>query len=103
MLKARHLYDHAFLGRMCLSGDIHDLNETQWKIVTEGIEFYEKISPVIKVGFSYRFGPTVQSYRSPTEWQVVFRVSADSSQALAVVHSFARNDQGQIRIPIPGI
>lgn len=93
---------NAFLGRMCLSGDIHDLNETQWKIVTEGIEFYEKISPVIKDGFSYRFGPTVQSYRNPTGWQVVFRVSADRSQALAVVHSFARSDQGQIRIPIPG-
>jgi len=92
---------NTFLGRMCLSGDIHDLSEAQWQIVTEGIVFYRRISPVIKEGFSYRYGPKVESYRHPTGWQVVFRIAKDKSQALAVVHSFANHDQEQIRIPIP--
>jgi len=92
---------NTFLGRMCLSGDIHDLNDSQWRIATEGIEFYRKISPVIKKGFSYRFGPVVSSYRHPEGWQVVFRVAADRNKALAVVHSFARDDREPIRIPVP--
>ncbi|MGB4267515.1 MAG: alpha-galactosidase, partial [Limnochordia bacterium] len=85
----------------CLSGDIHDLNDQQWRIVTEGMEFYQKISPIIKKGFSYRFGPAVSSYRYPEGWQVVFRVAADRDQALAVVHSFAGDNQEPIRIPVP--
>lgn len=101
---ARRLYYsivNTFLGRMCLSGDIHDLNDQQWRIVTEGMEFYQKISPIIKKGFSYRFGPAVSSYRYPEGWQVVFRVAADRDQALAVVHSFAGDNQEPIRIPVP--
>lgn len=92
---------NTFLGRMCLSGDVNELDASQWKILNDGIKFYHKISPIIKKGFSYRFGPDVKSYRHPNGWQVVFRISADRTQALAVVHTFKREDDEEIRIQIP--
>ena len=92
---------NTFLGRMCLSGDVLHLDDEQWEIVKSGMEFYTKISPVIKDGFSYRFGPEIQSYRHPEGWQVMFRVSADKTKALAVVHTFDYDQQTPISIPIP--
>lgn len=92
---------NTFLGRMCLSGDINELDESQWKVVDEGIQFYNKISHIIKDGFSYRFGPDIKSYRHPTGWQIVFRIASDKSQALAVIHTFAREIQQEIKIQIP--
>jgi alpha-galactosidase len=90
-----------FLGRMCLSGDINELDEIQWKIVNDGIKFYNKISNIIKDGFSYRLGPDVKSYRHPRGWQVVFRIASDKSQALAIIHTFEREIQQEIKIQIP--
>lgn len=92
---------NTFLGRMCLSGDINELSETQWKIVEDGIQFYNKISHVIKDGFSYRFGPDIKSYRHPKGWQGIFRISADKSQALAIIHTFEKEIQQEIKIKIP--
>lgn len=90
-----------FLGRMCLSGDINDLDAAQWELVDRGIQFYKKITNVIKEGYSYHFGPEIKSYRHPKGWQVVFRVSSDGSQALAVVHTFENTEKEKIKIRIP--
>lgn len=92
---------NTFLGRMCLSGDINEIDESQWRIVSDGIQFYNKIRPIIKNGFSYRFGPDIKSYRHPRGWQVVFRIATDKSKVLAVIHTFEREIQQEIRIPIP--
>lgn len=90
-----------FLGRMCLSGDVCDLNGEQWDIIDKGIEFYKRVSSIIKQGFSLRFGPDIKSYRHPEGWQAILRESSDKKQALVVVHTFGGilPDNIQIRIP----
>ena len=54
--RLRYSVVNTFLGRMCLSGDIYDLQEEQWLLVEEGIRFYKRIAPLIKEGVSYRSG-----------------------------------------------
>lgn len=92
-----------FLGRMCLSGDVFDLSKEQWNIVDEGIALYEKVSPAVREGASYRFGPSVKSYRHPEGWQAILRVGADKRQAFVVVHTFGGTLPATIRIQNPDI
>lgn len=77
-----------FLGRICLSGDITELSDFQWKAVDEGIGFYRKVKDIIKSGDSRRFGKSVLSYRDPKGEQAVLRYSDDGTEALLVVHGF---------------
>jgi alpha-galactosidase len=79
---------NTFLGRMCLSGDVFDLDKDQWGIVDESIAFYNKVSSTIREGSSYRFGPPVKSYRHPEGWQAILRVRSDKRQAFVVVNTF---------------
>ncbi|MDU0329628.1 alpha-galactosidase [Paenibacillus sp. 3LSP] len=90
------------LGRMCLSGDIHELNPEQWNKVDEAISFYKLVSPIIKEGTTNRFGPRVPSYRHPRGWQGITRTSVDGSQLLAVIHTFGGDNPEWIRLPLPG-
>lgn len=94
------------LGRMCLSGDIHELADEQWALVERAIGVYRAAAPVIKEGTSHRFGPKVASYRHPTGWQAVRRDSEDGSRILLVAHRFGADDSGvnepaRIVVPLP--
>ena len=81
---------NAFLGE-CLSGDIHDLNETQWKIVTE-IEFMKRLASDQSRVF-YRFADG-----AATAHRVASGFPSLSRQLTSFSSSpfNARNDQGQI-------
>lgn len=85
-----------FLGRICLSGDLHKLNEKQWKIIDEALTFYEEIKEIIKRGKSTICRENVFSYREPTGYQAVVRSNKDES--LVVVHCF---DQKQCEFIVP--
>ena len=100
--ESRMIYSLAstFLGRLCLSGQLHDLTESQWNLATHAMEFYGRVAPIIKNGRSHRFGPVVQSYRYPTGWQGILRVGAQNDSALLIVHSFERRKKEDIRIPL---
>lgn len=89
------------LGRMCLSGDIHELSEEQWNKVDEAIAFYKLVSPIIKEGTTRRFGSSVNSYRHPKGWQGIMRLSPDGSQMMVVIHAFGGDVPGGIRLPLP--
>jgi alpha-galactosidase len=77
-----------FLGRMCLSGDVYDLQDFQWEIVQKAIHFYKVCAPVIKQGRNYRMGPHVKSYNHLKGWQAVCRKSTDEKRILVVLHAF---------------
>lgn len=79
---------NTFLGRMCLSGDVYDLEDWQWKIVEESIRLYKVCAPVIKHGRNYIYGPLNKSYNHLKGWQAVCRVSDDKEQMLVVAHTF---------------
>ncbi|WP_313071304.1 glycoside hydrolase family 36 protein [Lacrimispora sp.] len=91
-----------FLGRMCLSGDVTRLGMDQWNIIEKGITFYKKISPVIKRGQSYRFGPEVASIRHPEGWQVILRVGEAGDNAYITIHIFDGTLPEIIEVFLPG-
>lgn len=78
-----------FLGRMCISGDIYDLNEKQMKVCNAAQEFYQESKDVIADGYNRIFRQGITSYVRPKGIQVAVRYSKDTSRALIVIHSFA--------------
>ena len=90
-----------FLGRMCLSGDIHELNTQQMDTVQKGIDMYHKVKPAIKQGSSRRHGSKLLSYTHPEGWQAVVRTHHNEKEAFVVMHTFA-NAPELIQIPLSG-
>jgi len=87
------------LGRMCLSGDITTLPAFGQRIVDDAIAFYRRAVPVIKAGFSRRYGPAVLNYAHPDGWQAVVRTNAE--HALIVIHTFGGELPQRVELPIP--
>lgn len=107
---------NTFFGRMCLSGDVTGLTDSQWKMIEEGITFYRRLVPAIKCGFSYFFSEKGSSDRILTGWQAVIRVEClprmrEASchgidggahpSAYALIHTFRGALPDVIRLPLP--
>ena len=90
-----------FLGRMCLSGDVHHLDKSQWALALRAVKLYQRIAPIIRDGVSRRVGSESISYRHPAGWQAVTRLAGSGKQALVVVHSFAGKFPKSIGIELP--
>ena len=101
--KTRLIYSLAatFLGRMCLSGEIDALTESQWALVQRAQQLYRQAAPIIKYGVSRRIAQISESWRYPRGWQAVVRTSADGAKALAVLHTF-QEAPAKVEIPLPG-
>ena len=89
-----------FLGRMCLSGEIAELDAAQWELVRAAQRLYALAAPVIKHGTSRRYGEAGESWRHPRGWQAVVRVGDDGQRALAVFHAFA-DAPARAEAPLP--
>ncbi len=89
-----------FLGRMCLSGDVDELDSAQWVIVHSAERLYALAAATIKYGKSRRSGETGPSWRHPRGVQIVTRVADDGTKALVVVHAFA-NAPDSIDVALP--
>ena len=90
-----------FLGRLCLSGEIDELDKEQWSLVQEIIRFYSRVAPIIKNGRSKLYQHIGLSWQHPQGAQAVLRISMDSSQALLVAHSFAKPLPTEIVVDLP--
>ena len=97
-----YLLAATFLGRMCISGDLHDLRPDQWKLAVSAMELYRRVYPVIRDGHSIFHGDVGESWRHPRGWQAVVRLSKDGRTALLVAHSFAKPFPAEARIPLQG-
>jgi alpha-galactosidase len=91
-----------FLGRMCLSGEVHDLSPAQWKLSVSAMEFYRRVYPIIRDGHSTFHGETGKSWRHPQGWQAVLRTAKNGKRALLVVHTFGKPFPKSVEIPLPG-
>ncbi len=88
-----------FLGRMCISGDLLDLDGEQWAIMMEAQELYRRAWRVIKEGRWERLGPNLGSYRHPQDWQAVRMATAN--QVLVIVHTFDNRQPERIEVQLP--
>ncbi|MCR4850934.1 MAG: alpha-galactosidase [Lachnospiraceae bacterium] len=102
---------NTFLGRMCLSGDVTELNEKQWDRIDDGISFYKQIAPVIRDGFTYFYSGKSLSDRYLKGYQAMVRVKTDkdklrpakgtvADEAYACIHFFNECER-TIRIKLP--
>ncbi|MEI6085809.1 MAG: alpha-galactosidase [Verrucomicrobiota bacterium] len=90
-----------FLGRLCLSGEFDQLDSAQRQRVQRAIALYQRVAPIIKNGYSRRYGPELLSYRHPRGWQAVVRTAASGRRALVVAHVFGKPHPKTITIPLP--
>lgn len=91
-----------FLGRMCLSGPVHDLAEARMDVLRRATALYAQAAPIIREGRTTWLGETPANWNHPTGWQGVRRVNDAGDRALVVVHVFAEPPAGDIEIELPG-
>jgi alpha-galactosidase len=89
-----------FLGRMCLSGEVHDLSAAQWKLSVSAMDLYRRVYPIIRDGHSTFHGETGKSWRHPQGWQAVLRTSKNGKRALLVAHTFGKAFPKLAQIPL---
>lgn len=95
--RLRYVLAGTFLGRMCLSGDVDNLSDRQWKLVDGSIAFYRECAGIIRDGITYRYGPEVLSYAHPEGHQIVVRIAGN--RAMVVVHTFEYSGKIQENVP----
>ncbi|WP_438482654.1 glycoside hydrolase family 36 protein [Oleiharenicola lentus] len=89
----------AFLGRICLSGDVHALSAEAWQFSREAIALYREAAPILRAGIFRCFRQTGDSYAHPTGWQVV---TIHAGRELVVVwHRFAQSETPAMEIALP--
>ena len=89
----------AFLGRMCLSGELLDLSPEQRRLLDTALHLYPQVAPLLLEGYSQRLGPSLSSYRYPRGWQGVLRIHPSGNAALCVLHSFSGSpEQIEVRL-----
>ena len=79
------------LGRMCLSGDIHNLSQGQWNIVDQGMAFYRQAAQIIQNGTTVLHQCDPKSYNHPQGEQLVLREWGN--RGLAVYHRFENSKE----------
>ncbi len=89
----------ACLGVMCISGDLPELDEKQWTVIEEGIQFYKSIDEIQKNGVTYYYGPEQCSYRRLQGWQAVLRKGTSEQSAYLIVHGFDKNAEITVTLP----
>jgi alpha-galactosidase len=90
-----------FLGRLCLSGELDELDEKQWSLTQEIIRFYSRVAPIIRNGRSRLYQHIGSSWQHPQGAQAVLRTTTDHRQALLVAHSFAKPLPDEITVDLP--
>ncbi|MEM6821033.1 MAG: glycoside hydrolase family 36 protein [Verrucomicrobiota bacterium] len=91
----------AFLGRLCLSGNIDELPSKHWDITQRAMEFYRKVWHLIANGTSQLYREGNGSMRTPCGSQAVLRHSSDETEALVVWHAFGRKHSNTLSFPLP--
>jgi alpha-galactosidase len=86
--RLRYSLAAAFLGRVCISGDLPLLSTDQLAFVRALLARYRQSTDLIRDGLTHRHGPALTSYRHPAGWQAV--VFATPGSALLIAHTFAQ-------------
>ncbi len=91
-----------FLGRMCLSGDVHELAPDAWTLVRTCIGLYQKLARVIDTARFHHSGQTGPSLQHLAGWQAVLVESTSEGPSFLVWHVFAAPPE-ELNVPLlPG-
>ena len=90
-----------FLGRMCLSGDLTDLDETARRFVREAVAFYREAAPIIRDGIFRCIREGMASYQHPTGHQIVTIHDDAKGKLLLVWHRLAGAPR-EMKMTLPG-
>ncbi len=88
-----------FLGRMCFSGDVKDLDASRLAELVIARAFYRRAVPVIRDGRSRLHREIGLSWNAPQGWQAVVRHTSEG--VLVVAHVFGGEPPAELRIPLP--
>jgi len=100
--RIRYSLASTFLGRMCVSGDVKNMNPEQFAELQAAQAVYEQATPAIRQGRSHIHRQLSKSWRTPKGWQAVVREGkgVSANQLLIVLHRFAEA-ASEIEIPLP--
>ncbi len=87
-----------FLGRVCLSGPMNELNTEQRAVVKQAMDFYKQLEDVIINGDTKLYGNRGNNTRYPTGTQAVVRRT--DKQILVVCHAFREPLEKELRIDL---
>ena len=90
----------AFLGRMCLSGEIHSMPAPSWEFTREAVNLYRELAPIIAAGSFRRVGTWGDAWQHPTGWQAVVAHDPATNRAFVVWHTFD-SPLNELVIPLP--
>ena len=76
----------AFLGRLCLSGDVDKLSQERWQQALDAIALHGQVRHIIRDGYTDVIESTVRDYSKPQGYQIVRRTLGD--EALLIVHTY---------------
>ncbi|SER97785.1 alpha-galactosidase [Butyrivibrio fibrisolvens] len=92
--RVNYILSSAFLGRMCLSGEIFDIDQRAWDTTHKAIDFYDEVKHIIKNGMTTVIDCKCNDYNNLTGYQAVIREYED--EALLVVHTFENGSNPDI-------
>lgn len=92
--RVNYILSSAFLGRMCLSGEIFDIDQRAWDTTHKAIDFYDEVKHIIKNGVTTVIDCKCNDYNNLTGYQAVIREYED--EALMVVHTFENGSNPDI-------
>ena len=90
-----------FLGRMCLSGDVLDVDDQQWNIARQAIAMYQQAAPTIRLGRSRGIRAWGASLRRPADGRPLFDTPTTPGTLLVVIHTF-ENGPSRVEVQLDG-
>lgn len=84
----------AMIGRICLSGDVLNLDETKIRLIRDGLDFYAAVKEIVRDGDIIEIDCNVESYRDPVGRQIY--IKEKDGRRLIIVHRFKNTEKIRI-------
>lgn len=88
----------AFMGRICLSGDVTNLSEEKKALILNGLNFYSEVKDIVRYGDIREIDCNVAYYRNPVGRQIYRKGYRD--RELVILHALDKEDV--VEIPLNG-
>ena len=86
----------AFMGRICLSGDVVNLSDEKRTLLLNGLNFYSEVKDIVRYGDIVAIDSNVTSYRNPVGRQIY--VKEYNGRRLVILHAFKEGSLVEISL-----